>query len=68
MAFVLTINTDGAAFTNVTNDEDNGTPNPAPEIARMLREAADQIEHEGREGNVLRDINGHVCGHYRQED
>jgi len=37
MKFILTIDCDGAAFTNVTNDEDNGTPNPGPEVAQVLR-------------------------------
>jgi hypothetical protein len=64
MQFVLTIKCDNAAFTHVTNDVTNGDPNPAPEVARLLHVAAEQVEG-GMEGNVLRDINGAVVGSFR---
>lgn len=61
--FTVKINTHGAAFTNVTNDEDNGTPNPGPELARLLRELADGIEHRTTAGRgTLIDGNGNTAG------
>ena len=65
MQFVLTIKCDGAAFTHVTSDEDNGKPNPAPEVASILQHAAEQVEGGAVEGNVLRDSNGAVVGSFR---
>ena len=45
MKFIVTIDCDSADFTNVTNDEANGTPNPGPEVARLLRITADKVEN-----------------------
>lgn len=65
-AFTLNINTNGAAFTVESNDEDNGQYDPGPEVTRLLREAADKIE-QGY-GTVHRssliDINGATVGHF----
>lgn len=44
MHFTLTIKCDGAAFTRVTNDEDNGMSDAAPEVASLLRKMADRLE------------------------
>lgn len=64
MSFTLTINTNGSAFRHVTNDEDSGEPNPGPEVARLLRKAADKIDagYIGLTG--LMDVNGNTVGHY----
>ena len=67
MQFVLTINADGAAFTRVTNDEDNGMPDAAPEVARLLHKFASTLEGTSvpvREGDQwpLIDINGAIVG------
>jgi len=58
----LTINTDGAAFTIQSADADNGTPNPGPEVARLLRQVARDIEAHGITGGTLVDDNGNACG------
>ena len=63
MKFVLTIKTDGAAFTRETSDEDNGTPEPAPEVARLLRLAAEGVE-DGEQVSRLFDINGNNVGSF----
>lgn len=54
--FKLEIKNTGSAF------ED-----PRAEIARLLREVADQIEDEGKDDGVLRDINGNRCGSWLAE-
>jgi hypothetical protein len=69
--FELTIDTGNAAF----HDDDG--PRPAPELARILREVADDIEGTGAvpyrrsdDGRLhaeqtIRDINGNRVGSYR---
>ena len=53
--FTLKINTDNAAF------EDAG-----PEVARILRDLARQIETEaGEASGRLRDLNGNTVGEYK---
>lgn len=48
----INIHTGNAAF------EDS----PASEIARILRDLAEQFEQDGAPRQVLRDINGNFCG------
>lgn len=56
MTFILTINTDSAAF-----DDDYRNK----EITRILRAAADQIHFRSFDTTeILRDINGNVCGEF----
>lgn len=56
MRFKLTINTDSAAF----DDDDCGY-----EIARILREVADEMQENGAiTRGILRDINGNKCGEF----
>jgi hypothetical protein len=50
--FSLKINTDNSAFEH-----------PEQEIARLLRQIADRLEHSTRTG-VIRDINGNRVGDY----
>lgn len=50
--FVLTIRDGGDAF----------HPDPAPEVARLLREAADKIERDGYDEFRLMDENGNQVG------
>ena len=52
MEFVITINLDNAAF------EEAG-----PEVARILRQLADDIENDNKTDRKLRDINGNTVGH-----
>lgn len=59
MGFKLTIKTGNAAFC----DEQTGEEAPNHEVARLLREAADEIEN-GADGGVLVDINGNNVGRY----
>jgi len=55
----LTIHTDGAAFGS----------DPAPELARILRDLADSITKTGRLERVkLQDINGNTVGSTHWED
>ena len=56
MGFKLSITTDNAAFS-----EEEGGPNA--EVARLLREVADDIEN-GRECGTIMDINGNNVGKY----
>lgn len=49
--FTLTIDTDNAAF----------DPDPAPEVARILRQTADRVE-AGVTSGAARDINGNRVG------
>ena len=58
--FQLTINTAGAAFTVESNDEENGTPNPGPELARLLRTLADKIDQGAADwsGATIRERRG----------
>lgn len=70
MRFQVDIACDNAAFTIESNDENNGRPNPAPEVARILREAAEKVERMPDlwrldTGIVLRDINGAQVGGIR---
>lgn len=60
MKFTLTINCDNAAFT----DEETGAPYPAPEIARLLRVAAERVETYYRENGPLVDYNGNTVGRF----
>jgi hypothetical protein len=55
-SFTLTFSTDGAAFA------DGG----APEIARLLREAADTVDTNFGEDGIyrLRDVNGNRVGFF----
>lgn len=62
--FTLSIKTAGAAFTHETNDETNGEPDPGPEVARLLREAADQIDSGYTRGGLY-DINGNTVGEWK---
>lgn len=59
--FTLTITTDGAAFTNETGDDTNGTPNPGPQVAELLDHVAIRLR-EGYEDGTLRDVNGNPVG------
>ena len=62
MAFTLKIDTDNAAF---YDDSDGDAFDPGPELARIFRELADQVE-EGdlyAEGAV-RDVNGNTVGRW----
>lgn len=67
MQFTLTINCDGAAFTRVTNDDDNGMSDAAPEVARLLHKLGDRLQRttvpvvDGDEWPLL-DINGAIVG------
>jgi hypothetical protein len=46
-----------------SNDEDNGAPNPGPELARLLRRLADDIEGRTTAGRgALIDTNGNEAG------
>jgi hypothetical protein len=58
MTFKLTIDCGNAAFVS-----DDGTPWPAPEVARILREAADSVEAENTYDD-LHDINGNKVGSF----
>jgi hypothetical protein len=50
---MIELTTENAAFVD----------KPATEIARILRELADDMERDGGPGNTpLRDINGEECG------
>jgi hypothetical protein len=55
--FTLTIECDNAAFEN----------DPLGEVARILREAAYQLD-QGQDGFKLRDINGNTVGSAAFED
>ncbi len=54
---VITLDTGNPAF-----DEQ-----PATELARILRELADNIESDGQCDRTLRDINGNIVGNVRAE-
>ena len=72
--FTLTIRTAGAAFTVESNDEDNGTPNAGPELARILRSIADDVESIATEGvervntQSVIDVNGNRVGGWKLTD
>jgi hypothetical protein len=51
--FTVTIETDNDAF----------TPDPRPELARILRRVADHIE-AGLDAGTLADINGNTVGSF----
>lgn len=51
MKFIITLNTDSAAF------EERGEA----EIRRVLREAAEQITDETASGGSVRDVNGNTA-------
>jgi hypothetical protein len=62
MALTLRIDTDNAVF-----HREDGTPNPGPEIARLLTELADAFLRGaagpgGRDMGNFRDINGNPVG------
>lgn len=40
-------------------------PDPGPEVARILREAATMIERGAWEGRKVRDINGNTVGDWK---
>lgn len=54
MRFVVNVDCDNAAF----------EPDPGPEVARLLRAAADWVEG-GRQRAPLRDVNGNTVGSFR---
>lgn len=60
MRFLLEIRTDNAAFFDADNNHA-----PAGEIARILRDVAEQLDDgpEVRHGSCY-DINGNTVGHY----
>lgn len=62
-AFRLTMLTNNAAFHIESNDEDDGTHVPGPEVVRLLREAADKIER-GVTRSSLIDYNGNNVGSF----
>lgn len=62
-AFRLTMLTNNAAFHVESNDEDHGTHDPGPEVARLLREAADKIDR-GVTRSSLIDLNGANVGSF----
>lgn len=62
-AFTLNINTNGAAFTVESNDEDNGQYTPHYEVARLLQEVAYKVEGYHDRGKIL-DVNGATVGHF----
>ena len=45
----------------IDTNNDAFRPDPAPEVARILRRIAEELE-SGREPSVPRDINGNRCG------
>lgn len=51
MSFVVLVEIDNAAF----------DPEPAVELARILRELADRVER-GQPSGLLRDVNGNIVG------
>lgn len=55
MTIMLTMETDNAAFEG---------ENMAPEIARILRAVADDIDANGVRGLKLRDVNGNTVGRF----
>lgn len=57
MDFILEIACDNAAF-----DGD-----PSPELARLLRAAADKVEAGTLAGGLV-DINGNRCGYYETRE
>lgn len=63
MKFTVHISTDNAAFHPVSEDEEF---RPGPEVARILRELADQVEYSQLVPGVpirLRDYNGNRVGY-----
>ena len=52
MTLTITITMDNAAF----------DPEPGPEVARILRKLADQLEDNVEKVSALRDINGNKVG------
>jgi hypothetical protein len=66
--FTLAVNCDNAAF---VSDDYPTYDSAAPELARILREAADEIERRSFDYSFpcgLRDINGNGVGHYQLKD
>lgn len=53
MPFTLTIETDNAAFRD----------DPS-EVARILREVARKIQHEGKDYGTIMDVNGNKVGEF----
>lgn len=66
-AFRLTMLTNNAAFTIESNDEDNGTHDPGPEVARLLREVADKVKNGYTHGPII-DVNGNTVGRFDHEE
>jgi len=59
MKFRVVIDVDNDAFVN----EDDGRPDPGPEVARILRKLADRVKDEFIEVDVpLKDGNGNTVG------
>lgn len=54
--FKLELDTDGAAFQDAAPGE----------LVRILGVVAQQLE-DGKLSNVLRDVNGNLCGYYRTD-
>lgn len=68
--FTLTIETTGAAFTIESNGDDNGAPDIGPELARILRKIADDIDgviEAGLDGTA-RDRNGSTVARWSLTD
>ena len=61
--FSLDIKTDNAAF---GNEGEHTAQSVASEVARILRELAQDIENGG-DGGALMDVNGNKVGRYRLE-
>lgn len=59
MTFKLEINCDNAAFM----EDDHDGYAPAPEIARILREAAMHVQNGSTERKIY-DANGNACGQF----
>lgn len=64
MKFVLTVNCDNAAFR--LDESEATTETAAPELARILRKAAEQIENgvPYDYSQTIRDTNGNDVGAY----
>jgi hypothetical protein len=60
MAFTMTVSLTGAAFT----DEDSGEFEPQAELARILREVANDIGEYYKTNGSITDAYGNVVGSY----
>ena len=62
--FVLEIETDSDAFVGDPLGEFLSCPDPGPEVVRILRDIAAQIERSGIDTRYVRDVNGNTVGSY----